>query len=494
MKTHVTWSSLLLRLALAVPCAVLALAPSARALAPQEGGGEEAKGGEGGEEAQEDEADSDAGEWFAIVGGDIHTGTGAVLNGATLVAKDGKIRAIGQGVFVPSEAKLLDATGMRVYPGLVAFDSSGLIGSQGSDFKDTIDPFNQRMVLALAAGITTAGQSDTAVKLRRGEVEDVVLREKYLTSQSFASSNPQAKRSLIEKLEKASAYLRQYREWEEKKKEDKDLKEPSRKGVDTSVLSILKGENLARFNADARAELLDIARLAQRFGFRPVIIGCGEGWTVADELGRAGAFAVVTPRYRRDRSEELVRPGGSSIENAAILHRSGVQVAVVPFQKGVDLGGIVGRDILHLPIEAGFAVRGGLPEQAAFDAITIVPARILGVDHRVGTLEIGKDCDLIVTDGDILHYQTFVQYAVVAGKQVYDKQEELFFAHIRPRPLAELAPEQRVDPGTEAVPEPPAEETGEEDEEKAGEEPGDKPPEEKPPERPPEEDPPGEAR
>ncbi len=485
MKPSANWKSLHLRLSLSASCALLALAPPARALATQEGG-EEGKDGDEGEKADE-EADSDVGAWFAVVGGEIHTGTGAVLKGATLLSMDGKIRAIGEGVFVPPEAKVLDATGLRVYPGLVAVDSSGLIGGQGSDFKDTIDPFNQRMVLALAAGITTAGQSDTAVKLRRGEVADVVMREKFLTSQSFASSNPQAKRSLVEKLETASDYLRRYREWEEKKKEDKDLKEPSRKGVDTSLLSILKGETLARFNADGRAELLDIARLAQRFGFRPVIIGCGEGWTVADELGRAGAFAVVTPRYRRERSEELVRTGGSSIENAAILYRSGVQVAVVPFQKGVDLGGIVGRDILHLPIEAGFAVRGGLSEQAAFEAITIVPARILGVDHRVGTLEVGKDCDLIVTDGDVLHYQTFVQFTVVAGKQVYDKQEELFFAHIRPRPMAELAPEQRVDPGTE----PPAEDSGEPsgEEAKVGETPEEKPPEDKPPETPPEDPP-----
>jgi imidazolonepropionase-like amidohydrolase len=180
-----------------------------------------------------------------------------------------------------------------------------------------------------------------------------------------------------------------------------------------------------------------------------VIEGCREGWTVASEHGRAGAFAVVTPRTRRDKTENLVRPGGSSIENAAILHEHGVQVAVVPGTKGIDLGGIVGRDIMHLTIEAGFAVRGGLSDQAALESITIVPARILGVDHRVGSIEVGKDCDLILTDGDLLHYQTFVQYAVVEGETVYDKQEELYFAHIRPRPVAEVAPEERVDPGEE---------------------------------------------
>jgi hypothetical protein len=127
-------------------------------------------------------------------------------------------------------------------------------------------------------------------------------------------------------------------------------------------------------------------------------------------------------------------------------------VAVVPASQGVDLGGIVGRDIMALPIEADFAVRGGLSEDAALASITSVPARILGINHRVGTLQVGKDCDLIVTDGDILHYETFVQYAVVDGKQVYDKEKELFFAHIRPRPVPE-PPVKKLDKGeTETKP------------------------------------------
>ena len=82
------------------------------------------------------------------------------------------------------------------------------------------------------------------------------------------------------------------------------------------------------------------------------------------------------------------------------------------------------------------------------------------MDQRIGTIEVGKDCDLILTDGDILHYQTFVQYAVVSGKQVYDKQEELYYAHIRPRPEPELAPEERTDAGEEV----PAEKADEPDE------------------------------
>ncbi|MCY3001129.1 MAG: amidohydrolase family protein [Planctomycetota bacterium] len=408
-----------------------------------------AQEGEKKEEAKADDKKKEEkkDEWFAVLNGDVFTGTGAVLRGATVLSKNGVIEAVGHEVEVPTEAKTLDATGLRVYPGLVAINSAGLFGATGGDFADSVDPYNQRMTLALASGITTAGQSNVALKLKRRDIKGVVLRERYLATLSFTNSNPQGKREMFERFDRAARYLRDYRDWEEKKRDNKDLKEPAASGVDSTVRSILEGRVLARFNASNREDLLEIARLAQRFGFRPVIDGCIEGWTVADELGRAGAYAVITPRDRRDKEEQLVRDGGSSIENAAILHRSGVQVCVIPSTTGVDLGGIAGRDILHLPIEAGFAVRGGLTDQAALEAITIVPARLLGVSHRVGSLEKGKDCDLIVLDGDVMHYQSLVQFTVVEGKLVYDKSQELFYAHIRPRPSTQLAPEERKDKG-----------------------------------------------
>jgi hypothetical protein len=88
-----------------------------------------------------------------------------------------------------------------------------------------------------------------------------------------------------------------------------------------------------------------------------------------------------------------------------------------------------------------------MSEDAALDAITIVPARLMGLSHRIGSLEVGKDCDVIVTDGDILHYETFVQWSVVGGKLAYDKQAELWFAHIRPRPETAVAPLRKIDSG-----------------------------------------------
>ena len=413
------------------------------------------------EDAEEEDAEEEEGpEWLALVGGDVHTGLGGVLRGATILAKDGKIDAFGYDVEIPDEAEVLDVTGMRVYPGLVAVGSFGLFGG-GGNLDDTVDPYSQNMTLALAAGITTAVNGNTVAKLKRGHVDDLVVRDSAFETLNYSNGNPQGQVKVEENFEKAAEYLRRYRQYEIDKRSNKDLKEPSKKGVDDRTVRILRGEVRPKFSANERTDLLEIARLAQRYGFRPIVEGAREGWTVAAELGRAGATAIVTPRSRRSKNENVVRDGGSSIENAAKLYSHGVPVVVVPNSRGISLGGIVGQDLLHFPTEAAFAIRGGLPEQAALESITIEAARVLGVDYRIGSIEVGKDADVIVTDGDLLHYQTFVQWAVVDGEVVYDKQEEMFFAHIRPRPESALAPEEKTDAGEEDAADPePEEEAG----------------------------------
>jgi len=448
---------------------------------------------EGDAKAEEEEA-KPKDQYLVVVGADIHTGTGEVLRDARLLAKNGKIVAIGYDDFevpgldydrdVPAddrayELKILDASNVsqgRIYPGMVAFSSSGLLGGSG-DLRDSINMFNQNMVLALAAGITTTGQTSSTTKLKRYVPSDpprdydfdgVVIGGKSLSTISWSSAA--SRRGLREKLTVAAKYLRDHRKWKVDVKKNKDLKETSKSGVDSTIIGILQGETLARFSADYQDDLAGIARIAMEFGFRPVITGCREGWVVADQLGRAGAMAVITPRNRRSKNENLVADGGSSIENAAILHAHGVQLAVIPASRGIDLGGIAGRDIMHLPVEVGFAIRGGLPEDAALASVTTVPARLLGVSHRVGTLEVGKDCDLIVTDGDLLHYQTFVQYTVVDGDVVYNKQDELFFAHIRPRDDSLLAPLVPFDPAEVPLED---EEGDDDDEEESGDDDGD---------------------
>lgn len=436
------------------------------------------------EEAEAPEEDTD--DYLLLRGGDVYTGTGGVLRGADLLVKNGVIEAIGNEFYVPDEAEIFDVRGLRLYPGLVALSASSRI-TQGSfapaedldepgydpaldaagddewdfdalelagDFApddaatrtvDTYDPFSTYLALALANGITTIEQSGAAIKLKRFTIDDVVLRDDYLSSLSFGS--PDARRGLRKDFAAARGYLNAMREW---RANDEEGEEPSKRGVNATVLSVLEGDTRAKFNANDREDLLGIARLAQDYGFRPVIDGCREGWIVADELGRAGATAIINARDRRWKPDLQVAEGGSSIENAAKLHQAGVQVAIKPLSGSVDLGGIAGRDLLALTIEAGFAVRGGLSDQAALESITMVPARVMGVDHRVGSLEVGKDADILITDGDILHYETFVQYAVVAGEMAYDKSDELFYAHIRPQPEREMVSEDGDDEVSES--------------------------------------------
>lgn len=433
------------------------------ALAPQDdASGEEGEGDEEGEESDEDE-EEDKDRFLALVGGDVHNGLGGVLRGATLLTKNKKIHAIGYDVIVPDDAEVVDISGMRVYPGLIALRSSGLFGG-GGDLRDSVDPYSQTMTLALAAGITTAVNGNTVAKLKRGHLEGLVVKNSAFENFSYRNNNPRGQLQVEESFAKAAKYLRAYRKWERDVKKDKELKAPSKRGIDDRVLKVLTGEIRPRFSADERHDLVELSQLAQKYGFRPIIDGAREGWAVADELGRAGATAIVTPRERRSADERRVIENGSTIENAAKLYSHGVNVAVVPQNSGIALDGIAGQSLLHLPTEVGFAIRGGLPEQAALESVTLQAARVLGLGHRLGSLEVGKDADMIITDGDVLHYQTFVQWAIVDGEIVYDKQEEMFFAHIRPRPESALAPEEQLDAGEENAEDPEEEPEGESEE------------------------------
>jgi imidazolonepropionase-like amidohydrolase len=92
--------------------------------------------------------------------------------------------------------------------------------------------------------------------------------------------------------------------------------------------------------------------------------------------------------------------------------------------------GILGQDLNTPHVDAAYTVRGGLADHKALRTITLDSARMLGVADRVGSLEAGKDADVLILDGDPLHYRTFVETALVNGKVVYEKAKEPFYSHI----------------------------------------------------------------
>lgn len=371
--------------------------------------------------------------YLAVVGGRVHTVTGPVLDRATVLCKNDKIVAIGTDVQLPPECRIVDAAGRFVYPGLVVAAAGGIHGPDNP--ADTTNVYGLSMNIALAAGITTALTGNHVAKLTFGSTEGMVVRRDVYINLDYSTRKPIERAKLRADLERVRNYLRELRHYEVAKETDKDAKPPDKEWLKDryeQYRKLLTQEAVAVVSAGGTQELVEVATLARQFDFRLVVRGAHEGWTVAPVLGRAGVGAVLTVREDRPPNERFNRPTGSSIENVRRLHDHGVTVAVVPPTPSITLWGLAGRDLLHLNMEAAFAVRGGMSNDDAMRTITIDAARVLGVADRVGSLEVGKDADLIVCDGDLLHYMTQVHATVVNGRVVYEKAKDTLFAHIRP--------------------------------------------------------------
>ncbi|MCL4198531.1 MAG: amidohydrolase family protein [Phycisphaerales bacterium] len=395
--------------------------------------------------AEEKPAEKDR--WFAVLNGRVHTVSGPVLDGVTILCRNGRIAEIGPNLALPEGCERLDAAGHFVYPGLIAVRSQGIHG--GGSPEDGTDVFSLNMSLALGAGITTAVTGDTAAKLTYGTLEDMIVKRGLFESISYTSRDPAGKRRLREGLDRVRQHLRDVADHEEEKRLNPEAKAPDDKwirGPYATYLRLLKGEATAIADANSAWELLQLAELAETYGIRIVARGAYEAWTVAPRLSRAGMAAIITPRQRVDENPQLNRPTGSTIENARILHEAGMRLAITPAGSlfgpgyGISLGGLAGRDLLHLALEAAFAVRGGLENAQAVKTVTIDAARLLGIDSRVGSIEVGKDADFVITDGDLLHYMTLVRWTVVNGRIAYDKEKEGIYSHIRPGGDADAPP------------------------------------------------------
>jgi hypothetical protein len=141
---------------------------------------------------------------------------------------------------------------------------------------------------------------------------------------------------------------------------------------------------------------------------------------------------VVTPREKM-RDPRIREPHGGNLAVAAVLEGAGARFTLLPvggfFQvgHGLRLGGLAGRDLANYPLEGAFAIRGGASEAAVLRALTLGAAEALGVADRVGSVEPGKDADLLVLDGDPLHYRTVVDLALLEGKVFYERTKSSYY-------------------------------------------------------------------
>lgn len=280
--------------------------------------------------------------------------------------------------------------------------------------------------LAPASLSTPRSNSFAVLKLNYGELDGMLVRENpFFSIQASSLRGPFNVYSWRAAIKRTRDYLDELNKYETAVKAgQRDAKAPS-KNVSDELIRLVKKEIPLRTQASTAEDIRAMVALAQELEYRLVLDGAHEAWLVAPELAEAKATVVLTPRDRRNPSPGREDSSGSSIETPGILQRAGVDFAILPEGTSVSLDGVaIGRDLPGLPLEAAFAVRGGADESAALASITIVPARILGLADRIGSIEEGKDADILILDGPPLDYRTFVEIAIVNGKVRYEREKD----------------------------------------------------------------------
>jgi imidazolonepropionase-like amidohydrolase len=194
------------------------------------------------------------------------------------------------------------------------------------------------------------------------------------------------------------------------------------------LVRLVKKEIALRTDASSVTQIRDMIKLAKELGYKLVLENAHEAWMCADELAEGRAAVVLTPRSRRRATPGHEDDSGSSIETSAYLEKAGVPFAIATQMNSVSMDGVNGgRDLTGIALEAAFAVRGGCSEKTALAALTLVPARILGLEERIGSIDEGKDADLLILNGPPLDYRTYVQTAIVGGKVCYERNQDRIY-------------------------------------------------------------------
>ncbi|WP_199441183.1 amidohydrolase [Umezawaea beigongshangensis] len=387
---------------------------------------------------------------LAITGGYVVPVEGDPVDGGTVLIEDGKIVAVGRDgeVDVPPGTTTVDATGKWVLPGFVeAHAHLGVHeegeGWAGQDTNEMTDPVGARMRAldainpadtgftdALSGGVTTAvvkpgsgnpvGGQTVAVKCWGRTVDEMLVREP-VSVKSALGENPKRvygdQKKLPSTRQGVAAVIRDAftKAQDYKRKRDAAAADDSPFDRDNTLevlVRVLDGELPWCQHCHRADDIATALRLAEEFGYRLVVNHGTEGHLVADLLAEHGVPVIVGPLFTTRSKVELRE---RSMRTPGVLARAGVEVAIMTDHPVVPI-----HFLVH---QATLAMKEGLDADTALRSITANPARILGLDDRVGSLKPGLDGDVVIWSGDPLDVMSRALRVFVDGREVYTFDE-----------------------------------------------------------------------
>ena len=366
-------------------------------------------------------------------------------NGCVLIDDNGKIAQVAAQIDAPEGAQVIDAQGRLVTPGCVdAHCHIGLdneaMGWEGKDYNemadpvtphmraiDSINPMDEAFDLAIAGGVTTActgpgsanvlGGTFVAIKLVGKRVDNMILKNPLAMKCAFGE-NPKrcygqaGKKSPITRMAVA-ALLRETLFKAQRYLQDKE--EGKNPGFDMkleAMLPVLRREIPLKAHAHRADDIFTAIRVAKEFNVNITLDHCTDGSLIADELAKEGLCAFVGPSLG---SKSKIELKNKSFTTPAELHKAGVPVSIITDAPVIPLQ--------YLPMCAGMAANAGLDMEEAWRAITINPAKATGLADRVGSLEAGKDGDVVIWGADPLRTVGAESWTtIVDGKIVYQAE------------------------------------------------------------------------
>jgi imidazolonepropionase-like amidohydrolase len=377
---------------------------------------------------------------------------GTIERGSILI-KDGKIAEVGASVKAPKDAQVIDASGQFVIPGIIdchshiAVDGSVNEGSISVssivNIADVLNPDDVDIYRDLAGGVTVAnvlhgsanaiGGQTVVIKLRWGQPASKLPFEGALPGIKFAlgenpkRSNfsrgtpryPTTRMGVEETIRGAFTEARDYKaSWDLYNKRtaagEKNLVPPRRDLRLDPLVEVLEGKRYVHSHCYREDEILMLLRVAKEFGFKVrTFQHVLEGYKVADEIAAAGAGASTFSDWWAYKVEAY----DAIPYNAALMTRRGVLVSV----NSDDA-----EEATHLNQEAAKSIKfGGLSHDEALKLVTLNPAIQLGIDKRVGTIDVGKDADLVIYNHDPLSAYAVVQKTLIDGRVYFDRQRDI---------------------------------------------------------------------